>query len=148
MEFIMTYGWAILVVLVVIGALVYFGVLSPSTILGARCTFPAKFGCVGDPLIDSTTNQITLALVNNVGFSVLFNLTPVSQVGGCANPTVVTIDGAAAPKTITNGNQFNIVIGCTDIATGTFRTDLSFRYRHEQNQIWYPVTGEIRGRGE
>jgi len=31
MEFLMTYGWAILVVLVVIGALAYFGVLSPSS---------------------------------------------------------------------------------------------------------------------
>ena len=29
MEFLMTYGWAILVVLVAIGALAYFGVLSP-----------------------------------------------------------------------------------------------------------------------
>ena len=31
MEFLMTYGWAILVVLVVIGALAYFGILSPTT---------------------------------------------------------------------------------------------------------------------
>jgi uncharacterized protein (UPF0333 family) len=29
MEFLMTYGWAILVVLAAIGALAYFGVLSP-----------------------------------------------------------------------------------------------------------------------
>lgn len=29
MEFLMTYGWAILVVLIAIGALAYFGVLSP-----------------------------------------------------------------------------------------------------------------------
>jgi len=28
-EFLMTYGWAIIVVLVVVGALAYFGVLSP-----------------------------------------------------------------------------------------------------------------------
>ncbi|MBI3036442.1 hypothetical protein HYY73_01620 [Candidatus Woesearchaeota archaeon] len=37
MEFLMTYGWAILVVLVVIGALSYFGVLSPSTLLPEKC---------------------------------------------------------------------------------------------------------------
>ena len=150
MEFIMTYGWAILVVLIVVGALVYFGVLSPSTILGARCTFPAKFGCIGDPLIDATNNQITLALVNNVGFGIVFNRTPVSQAtgGGCASPVVHTVDGSPAAATISNGDQFNIVVNCTDIATGTFRTDLTFNYQHQQNQIWYPVTGEIRGRGE
>jgi uncharacterized protein (UPF0333 family) len=31
MEFLMTYGWAIIVVLVAISALAYFGVLSPKT---------------------------------------------------------------------------------------------------------------------
>jgi len=33
MEFLMTYGWAILVVLVAIGALAYFGVLNPERFL-------------------------------------------------------------------------------------------------------------------
>lgn len=33
MEFLMTYGWAILVVLVSIGALVYFGVFNPSRLI-------------------------------------------------------------------------------------------------------------------
>ena len=41
MEFLMTYGWAILVVLVVIGALAYFGVLSPKKLLPDKCLFPA-----------------------------------------------------------------------------------------------------------
>jgi len=30
MEFLMTYGWALLVVLIAIGALAFFGVLNPS----------------------------------------------------------------------------------------------------------------------
>ncbi len=46
MEFLMTYGWAILVVLVVIGALAYFGVLSPSTLLPEKCAFPISLTCV------------------------------------------------------------------------------------------------------
>jgi len=33
MEFLMTYGWAFIVVMTVIGALVYFGVLSPNNII-------------------------------------------------------------------------------------------------------------------
>ena len=33
MEFLMTYGWAILVLMVAIGALAYFGVLNPSNLL-------------------------------------------------------------------------------------------------------------------
>ena len=46
MEFLMTYGWAILVVLIVIGALAYFGVLSPSTLLPEKCTFPVSLSCL------------------------------------------------------------------------------------------------------
>lgn len=33
MEFLLTYGWAILVVLVAIGALVYYGIISPGNLL-------------------------------------------------------------------------------------------------------------------
>ncbi|MDP6139346.1 MAG: hypothetical protein QGI89_04610 [Candidatus Woesearchaeota archaeon] len=46
MEFLMTYGWAILVVLVAIGALAYFGVMSPDKFLPAKCTLPAGVACV------------------------------------------------------------------------------------------------------
>ncbi|MBI5391980.1 hypothetical protein HZB00_03170, partial [Candidatus Woesearchaeota archaeon] len=45
MEFLMTYGWAILVVLVAIGALAYFGVLSPSRFLPRSCTIGPGFSC-------------------------------------------------------------------------------------------------------
>ena len=40
MEFLMTYGWAILVVLVAIAALAYFGVLDPNKFVGeaGKCT--------------------------------------------------------------------------------------------------------------
>src|SRR3989339_453464 len=45
LEFLMTYGWAILVVLVAIGALAYFGVLSPDKFLPAKCQLPAGIAC-------------------------------------------------------------------------------------------------------
>ncbi|MBD3163914.1 hypothetical protein GF323_01830 [Candidatus Woesearchaeota archaeon] len=40
MEFLLTYGWAIIVVLVVISALAYFGVLTPERSLPERCQGP------------------------------------------------------------------------------------------------------------
>jgi len=45
MEFIMTYGWAILVVLVMISALAYFGVMNPNKYLPEKCIFSAGFNC-------------------------------------------------------------------------------------------------------
>ncbi len=66
-EFLATYGWAFLIILVVIGALSYFGVLSPSKLLPDRCNFGAEFGCV-DYGIGS--NGILLKLRNGLGTSI------------------------------------------------------------------------------
>ncbi len=46
MEFLMTYGWAILVVLAAVGALAYFGILNPSRFLPDSCNMGAGIGCV------------------------------------------------------------------------------------------------------
>ena len=64
MEFLMTYGWAILVVLVVIGALSYFGVLSPSTLLPEKCTFPVSVSCTDHSVLPV---GLTLILQNGAG---------------------------------------------------------------------------------
>jgi len=64
MEFLMTYGWAILVVLVVIGALAYFGVLSPATLLPEKCSFPVSVNCVDHAVEDL---KITVILLNGAG---------------------------------------------------------------------------------
>src|SRR3989304_2289991 len=70
MEFLMTYGWAILVVLVAIGALAYFGVLSPDNFLPERCTGPAGLDCLDKAAIEATPNNVTFVLKNNVGFDI------------------------------------------------------------------------------
>ena len=67
LEFLTTYGWAFLVILIMISALAYFGILSPSKILPERCTFSSQFACV-DFLIQNTgTQKIQVKLRNNVG---------------------------------------------------------------------------------
>ena len=64
MEFLMTYGWAILVVLVVVSALAYFGVLSPDNLLPEKCSFPIQLSC-SDFLVGN--KGISLILQNGGG---------------------------------------------------------------------------------
>jgi hypothetical protein len=45
MEFLMTYGWAILVVLLAVGSLSFFGVFDPGNVLPDQCVTFAGFGC-------------------------------------------------------------------------------------------------------
>jgi len=65
MEFLMTYGWAILVVLVVIGTLAYFGVLNPTGLLPEKCLFQTGIYCE-DHLVDDVGN-VKLKLNNGLG---------------------------------------------------------------------------------
>ena len=70
LEFLATYGWAFLIILIVIAALSYFGVLSPSKLLPDRCNFGSEFGCV-DYSIGS--NGVLVKLRNGVGTSVVID---------------------------------------------------------------------------
>ena len=67
MEFLMTYGFALIAILVAIGALVYLGILDIGNFLPERCTFPAPLNCrdqvVTNDIKDSVPG-LQLILVN------------------------------------------------------------------------------------
>ena len=63
LEFLMTYGWAIMVVLIVIGVLAYLDVLSPEKFIPERCIIPG-LTCVSHKV---ESNKITMFVVNNLG---------------------------------------------------------------------------------
>lgn len=70
MEFLMTYGWAIMVVLIVIGALAYFGVLNPSSLVPERCSLTIPFDCRAASATDAgfgAADDIIALSVYNVG---------------------------------------------------------------------------------
>ncbi|MBW2985446.1 hypothetical protein KY313_02210 [Candidatus Woesearchaeota archaeon] len=64
MEFLMTYGWAILVVLIAISALAYFGVLNPAKFLPESCVLLPGLSCVDHKV---TSDSITLVIQNGLG---------------------------------------------------------------------------------
>lgn len=108
MEFIMTYGWAILVVLAAIGALAYFGVLSPSSLLPEKCFFPAGTDCIEKPsIVTAGANGVNVQFVikNSLGYDV--NIDPettINKGGGddCDSPTYTY---AAIRSILSNGED-------------------------------------------
>jgi hypothetical protein len=105
MEFLMTYGWAILVVLAAIAALAYFGVLSPSKFLPESCTLSPTSGmaCM-DFRIESSTAY--LLLMNSGGRDLTINNV---TVGSCTNSFSVDMpDGSSQLFNIT-GCSFGTV---------------------------------------
>jgi len=157
MEFLMTYGWAILVVLAAIAALAYFGVLSPGNLLPERTTFTAPLPNVDNALVDAEENSAEIAFRNNVGVRINVTGTGVaSDVTDtfCENPTItVAVDGGT-PKTtatISNGEGFLIKWECppdtANINIGDkFEGTLGFDYVNMETGQTRTQTGTVSGK--
>ena len=65
MEYLMTYGWAILIILIVLAVLYILGVFNPSGILGNQCNAQFKYSCTGATL--STNGSVSFLLGQNTG---------------------------------------------------------------------------------
>ena len=66
MEYLMTYGWAILIIAVVLGALFSLGVFSGSSLLGTSCVASSGYLCSG-LVYNHTNNQITATIGQSTG---------------------------------------------------------------------------------
>jgi len=131
MEFLMTYGWALLVVLIAIAALAFFGVLNPSRFLPSTCTLAPGFSCV-DYAARATGTAVQLILQNGLGDninSVILYLASIQGAGtGCTGS--VTFAGVTS---IVDGGQasFNIAnmpTGCVLNRGTKVRADLIIQY--------------------
>jgi len=64
-EYLVTYGWIIVVILIVVGLLIYFDVLSPSRFLAESCDFSQQLECIDSQI--GKDGDIVLKLRNNFG---------------------------------------------------------------------------------
>ena len=132
MEFLMTYGWAILVVLAAVAALAYFGVLSPDRFMTEKCTMPSGIACLD---FKSTGSGFDVVLQNSAGFD-MQNITVGMDGTGCvANNT-------AGANTLTNGQKDTFSVSCSP-SSGKFKGDVNLWYTNQQTGMSHVKTGEI-----
>ncbi|RLE46547.1 hypothetical protein DRJ25_04020 [Candidatus Woesearchaeota archaeon] len=131
MEFLMTYGWAILVVLAAIGALAYFGVLSPDMFVPEKCTMTAGIGCEGFKVTPTLTQ---LVLRNSIGRNVeIYEV----HVGSCSiSDQEISFD---------NGKQVTITLyDCSNGAAGSkFNGDLIIKYIDDITGLTKSISGQL-----
>jgi|SRR3989344_782376 len=126
MEFLMTYGWAILVVLVVIGALAYFGVLSPKKLLPDKCLFGAGVGSCTDFQAASSDGDITLVLSNGLGETITI-------AGYTFGATTSCTAASGLAMTVPAGAQVTLDVVCAYDVAGE-------KTNEEMNIIYYRGT--------
>jgi len=136
MEFLMTYGWAILVVLAAIGALAYFGVLSPDRFLAEKCVLAGGVVCL-DHTFDSTSG-FTLRLQNAAGFDMTGVTVSINGTGCNA--------GGTGSGTLSDGEQASYTYAACNALTGKFRGDVTVAYTNSFTGLAHTKTGEIVAR--
>ena len=138
MEFLMTYGWAILVVLAAIGALAYFGVLSPDRFLAEKCVLSGGVVCL-DHTWDSTSGFI-LSVQNAAGFDMTGVSVTINGTGcnAAADTTQATLD---------DGESFNYEWSTCNGVNGKFRGELTVAYTNSVTGLAHTKTGELVARG-
>ncbi|MBU2560700.1 MAG: hypothetical protein KKD17_00220 [Nanoarchaeota archaeon] len=135
MEFLMTYGWAILVVLAAIAALAYFGVLSPDRFLPEKCTLPSGVACLD---FTGTSTQVDLVIQNSAGF----DMQTVSVYVNSSTANFPCTD-AGADATLVDGEKDTFTCGSLSLPSGKFKGTLNIDYLNAQTGMSHTKAGEI-----
>ncbi|MFP4118977.1 MAG: hypothetical protein ACLFTH_02895 [Candidatus Woesearchaeota archaeon] len=152
LEFLTTYGWAFLVILVMIGALAGFGILTPSNFLPDRCNFASELSCSESAIVaDDETDfdpDLKLFLKNNIGNSVKIDPADIEVESEYISGTYTgcTIDGSTDTATISASDAVNIT--CSDM--GEFpapgekaKIQVDLKYTPVGKNLAKAVQGEI-----
>jgi len=115
LEFLATYGWAFLIILIMIAGLAYFGVLDPTRFLPDKCLFGNGIGACRDYAVLSNGNMI-FTIFNNLGSPVTLMTNGTISVNGITTACV-------APVMNVSFNS-NTNIGQTPTLAGIWNTSL------------------------
>ena len=131
MEFLMSYGWAILVVLVAIAALSYFGVLISDRLVQKKCFIESGIACADFTIQE---DSVTLVLRNGRGEDItVSDIT----VGNCSGT------GSGFLK---NGEQaLFVVTGCTNVVSEKFKGEVNLTYTGESG-LEHIDAGKVQGK--
>ncbi len=109
MEFLMTYGWALLVVLVAIGSLAFFGVFRSSGMLPDQCTMFAGFSCTSY-YASLSANQIKLTFQNGLGYAMNFDDANGVAPGVLGIDVIIIDSSIAQPASTAGANDCTIAL--------------------------------------
>jgi len=143
-EFLMTYGWAILAAVIAIGVLAYFGVFSPGKYVTDSAIVTAPF-YVNAQNINAT--NINMELRNNGGEDL--NVTSITVTGTTpsADCTCASGSGSGCPSVVTPSNVTTFKMACGSFgSSSTYKGDITINYRKAGSAIDLTSTGTIAGK--
>ena len=142
MEFLMTYGWAILAAIIAIGVLAYFGVFNAGNLAGSSAIINNPF------FVDTwlvTTSGVFLEMVNNGGSTL--NVSTVTVTGtGTSDGITCTLDTTQLGESQAAGELklYNVTAGCTPVSGESYAGNIVVSYTKSGSALNLESTGTIR----
>ncbi len=136
LEYLMTYGWALVVIVIVIAALVFL--IQPSQVGGNTCSTTSGILITNHQVSDSN-NSITLSLSNQSATTLSdTNISVTGTSGG--NP----VTGAITIPTLTTVAQSQGFAISPAVSSGTYSLNVVFSYR-DRDSFLRTVTSTCNG---
>jgi hypothetical protein len=140
LDFLMTYGWALLLIVLVIGALFALGIFDIGSFLGSRATGFAQVGVAAWRITD--TGNFTVQLTNRVGSDIRVDAVSWTYRGVTGSNTTVN-------TTITNGQTSpTIFLGTVSgVSPGaSYSIQMIITYTDLNTNFQYQSSGTITGK--
>lgn len=116
LEYLTTYAWAFVVLIVSVGAIQYFGILDFQRYLPQKCTFTSQFKCTDFSLANG---EVRVKVLNSIGENL--KLLPDTRVTNTESPPLQCTDKFIEGNPFTsevnwnNGDEINLKFtGCKD----------------------------------
>ncbi len=143
MEFLMTYGWAVMIMLVVVAVLFMLGVFNPQTASPNACMLEAGMSCFGYALRDGGVLSLDLGQATGDDIVITRIACSAKETGPFSNVSMNVPVQSGRHKNITSLPRCEKADG-TYPATGEFyRGNLIITYMDERTGIPYKVTGDL-----
>ena len=145
LEFLSTYAWAFIVIMITIGALYYSGIFDFSKYLPQKCTFPSQFKCLDFALLPS---EVRIKLVNNIGEDVKVDTLSISN---DASPSIACANPAVPFDWVASDNLNLVFTGCTGggYVSGEridLRITMTYHAIKTPSQPSHTINGKINGK--
>lgn len=92
LEFLTTYGWAFLIILIMMAAISYFGFINPGKFLPNKCVVGSEFSCQDYQVTDQ--GNVRFKLTQNVGKSIIAGTANCTIEGTTSTAGDMTHDGS------------------------------------------------------
>jgi hypothetical protein len=135
LEFMMTYGWVILLVLVSISTLLYLGIIDVRETLPQQAIFSPMFEAEAFAFVDG---KIILLIKNNLFEPIVINPTNYKGTNDCE-----VIDFSYTQGLIQPSESFELNFTCSEINIKRIKTYLSFNYTNMKSNVDHIHTGYV-----